>query len=399
MILANKNIILGVCGSIAAYKSALIVRLLVKEGANIKVIMTDSAKDFITPLSLSTLSKNSVLSTFYQDSNGNWNNHVELGLWADCLVVAPTSANTLAKCANGICDNLLIATYLSARCPVFFAPAMDLDMYSHGSTLANLAKLESFGNIILQAADGELASGLSGQGRMQEPEEIVEALEMLFGINPKLQGKKILISAGPTQEDIDPVRYISNHSTGKMGYELAKAFALSGASVHIVSGPVAIRASHGVVVSKVRSAQEMFETMEANHKDADIVIFAAAVADYAPKDISDKKIKKKESEMSIDLMKTIDIAATLGERKTKNQIHVGFALETDNEKVNAKDKLKRKNFDMIVLNSLQDKGAGFRYDTNKVTIFDVNEQEKVFDLKSKAMVAEDIKNAIISFIS
>lgn len=399
MYLKNKNLVLGVSGSIAAYKSALLVRLLVKAGANVKVIMTDAAKDFITPLTLSTLSKNPVLSSFTEGSNGVWNNHVELGLWADALVIAPASANTLAKCANGICDSLLLATYLSARCSVFFAPAMDLDMLTHKSTQNNIQKLRAYKNIIIESDIGELASGLEGKGRMAEPEHILEVLEQHFGFNQGLFNKTVLISAGPTQEDLDPVRFISNHSSGKMGYELADTFAKAGAIVKIVSGPVALKASSLVEVVKVRSAEEMYEKMAESHEDADIVIFAAAVADYTPKYKADQKIKKNDSEMFIELDKTTDIAAELGMLKSENQIHVGFALETNNELANASSKLERKNFDMVVLNSLQDKGAGFRYDTNKITILFANGEQNEYELKSKELVAVDIKNAVLKILN
>lgn len=399
MILKNKNILIGVSGSIAAYKIASLVRLLVKEEANVKVIMTDAAKTFITPLTLATLSKKPVLSAFAADETGQWNNHVELGLWADVMLIAPASANTLAKCANGICDNLLVATYLSARCAVYFAPAMDLDMYAHFSTRNNLKLLTDNGNYLIEPNEGELASGLEGKGRMAEPEEILEVLEAHFAQNPDLKGKKVLISAGPTQEDIDPVRYISNHSSGKMGFEIAKAFALAGADVTLVAGPNSLKTPAKVNNIDVRSAAEMFAAMADYHADADIVIFSAAVADYKPKTVADKKLKKNDAEMFIELERTQDIAGFLGGKKNGNQIHVGFALETNDELQNAKGKLERKNFDLIVLNSLQDKGAGFRYDTNKITILDKVGHERIFDLKSKEMVAEDIKNAVLEYIN
>ena len=399
MYLKNKNIIIGVSGSIAAYKTATLVRLLIKEGANVKVIMTESAKTFITPLTLATLSKNPVLSSFTADDAGHWNNHVDLGLWADAMIIAPTSANTLAKCAHGICDNLLVATYLSARCTVFFAPAMDLDMYAHFSTENNLKLLSGNGNQIIQPNEGELASGLEGKGRMAEPEEIVEVLAAHFAQNEKLIGKKVLISAGPTQEDIDPVRYISNHSSGKMGFEIAKSFAMAGAEVTLVSGPNSLKTPRNVKNIGVRTASEMFDAMVENHSKSDIVIFSAAVADYKPKTVADKKLKKNDSEMFVELERTQDIAGHLGLQKLPEQIHVGFALETNDERQNAKGKLERKNFDMIVLNSLQDKGAGFRYDTNKITILNNRGQELVYDLKSKEQVAEDIKNAVLDYIT
>ncbi len=390
MSLKNKKILLGVSGSIAAYKSALLVRLLVKEGAEVKVIMTESAKDFITPLTLSTLSKNPVLSSFTKGDSGEWNNHVELGLWADVMIIAPASANTLAKCANGIADNLLIATYLSAKCSVFFAPAMDLDMYKHPSTIENLHKLTSYGNQIINAEFGELASGLVGEGRLAEPEQIVHELTQYFSKVPVFQGKKVLITAGPTQEPIDPVRFISNHSSGKMGFAIAEAFEMAGAEVTIVSGPVSIAPPKGVKVEKVQSAKQMFEATARYFAESDIVVLSAAVADYTPLHVADKKIKKKEDVFNIELTKTTDIAATLGQQKKSGQIIVGFALETDNEFENAKGKLERKNFDFVVLNSLQDSGAGFRYDTNKIKIIDREGMIYDFDLKTKKEVAQDI---------
>jgi len=399
LILKDKKILVGVTGSIAAYKSALLIRLLVKEGAQVKVIMTDAAKAFITPLTLATLSKNPVLSSFTANETGEWNNHVELGLWADALVIAPASANTLAKCANGITDNLLIATYLSARCPVFFAPAMDLDMYRHASTLNNLDKLVSYGNHIIHAEYGELASGLVGEGRLAEPEHIVHALQSHFSKNTALTGKKVLITAGPTQESIDPVRFISNHSSGKMGFAIADAFRMAGADVTLVSGPVSIAAPAGVKTEKVFSAQQMYEAVQRRFHESDIVILAAAVADYTPLHVADKKIKKKEAVFNIELTKTTDIAATLGTRKRPGQLVMGFALETDNELENAKGKLEKKNFDLIVLNSLQDKGAGFRYDTNKIKILDKDGNQFDFELKSKQEVAEDILNIIVKKIT
>lgn len=393
--LKNKKILLGVSGSIAAYKSALLVRLLVKEGAEVKVIMTSAAQAFITPLTLATLSKNLVLSSFTNSETGEWNNHVELGIWADVLIIAPASANTLAKCANGIADNLLIASYLSAKCPVFFAPAMDLDMYIHPSTVENLRKLQSYGNEIINAEFGELASGLVGEGRLAEPEQILYQLIRLFSKNLDLKGKKILITAGPTQEAIDPVRFISNHSSGKMGFAIAEAFEMAGAEVTIVSGPVSIPFPIGVKIEKVLSAQQMYEATAKYFSESDIVILSAAVADYTPLHVADKKIKKKEAIFNIEMTKTTDIAATLGKEKKAGQIVVGFALETDNEFENAKGKLERKNFDFIVLNSLQDSGAGFRYDTNKIKIIDRAGNVSDFELKTKKEVAQDILKTII----
>ncbi len=395
--LRNKKILLGVCGSIAAYKTAFLIRQFIKEGAEVKVVMTTSASSFISPLTLSTLSKNPILTEFEKNEQGEWNNHVELGLWADVMVVAPMSANTLGKFANGICDNLLCAVYLSAKCPVFVAPAMDLDMFEHPTTQQNLYKLISFGNHIVDAEFGELASGLEGKGRMAEPEHIVTAIKDYFSAKGKFSGKKILITAGPTQEAIDPVRYISNHSTGKMGYELAKAAVSMGAEVILVSGPSFLEKPSGLTLIKVTSAKEMFQVVEKNFINADIVILSAAVADYAPKSVSDKKIKKKEEEFTIELTKTIDIAKETGKIKRDGQITVGFALETDQELENAKGKLKSKNLDLIVMNSLNDTGAGFGHDTNKITLLDKDNNVRHFELKSKKEVALDILEAILDY--
>lgn len=397
--LKNKKILLGVTGSIAAYKAALLIRLLVKEGAEVKVIMSPSAKEFISPLTLATLAKNPVLTEFTDGTNGEWNNHVELGLWADAFVIAPATASTLGKCANGIADNLLTATYLSARCSVFFAPAMDLDMYQHPSTKANIEKLCSYKNHLIDAEDGELASGLSGQGRLTEPETIVEQLVQHFSQQPILKNRKVLITAGPTQEAIDPVRFISNHSSGKMGIAIAEAFHRAGADVQVIAGPISIKIRNGINVERVNSAKEMFDATEKHFSASDIVIFAAAVADYAPKEIATTKIKKKEHEMAIELVKTIDIAGTLGPQKSPNQLLMGFALETNDEANNALSKLRRKNFDLIALNSLQDKGAGFRYDTNKITIMKRSGERLDFPLKSKEEVAQDIKTIIVEILS
>lgn len=392
--LRNKKIVLGVCGSIAAYKAALLTRLLVKKGAEVKIILTSAAAEFITPLTLSTLSKNPVLQEFSKDETGLWNNHVELGLWADAMIIAPATANTLAKMANGLCDNLLLATYLSARCPVFFAPAMDLDMYQHPSTLNNLSTLESYGNRIIQAEYGELASGLTGTGRMAAPEHIISYLENHFSHNNLFQGKKIMITAGPTYEKIDPVRFIGNHSTGKMGYAIANALADKGAEVTLISGPTNLIIDHpSIALIQVKSAEEMFRQCMQYYPDTDIVIMAAAVADYTPKTTYDHKIKKTQAGLQIDMVKTRDIAAELGKIKKPDQINIGFALETDNEKENAHKKLTSKNFDMIILNSLQDEGAGFGHDTNKISIIDKNNSQH-FELKSKKEVAEDILTAI-----
>ncbi|MCE7056679.1 bifunctional phosphopantothenoylcysteine decarboxylase/phosphopantothenate--cysteine ligase CoaBC [Algoriphagus sp. AGSA1] len=370
MSLKGKKIILGVTGSIAAYKSALLTRILVKAGAEVQIIMSASAFDFITPLTLATLSKRPVLSQFQKDDTGVWNNHVELGLWADLFLVAPISANTLAKFANGLCDNLLTATYLSARCPVMIAPAMDLDMYQHPSVLANIHKLESFGNILLDAESGELASGLSGQGRMMEPENILARIQEFFSGKSDFQGKKVLITMGPTQEALDPVRYISNHSSGKMGLALAHAFKGRGAEVYIVSGPISLTVNRcDFHWQDVKSAKEMYEKSLSIHREMDICVFAAAVADYGPAEVAPEKIKKNETSLVINLVKNVDIAASLGEKKRADQIHVGFALETENEVDNAKKKLAKKNFDIIVLNSMKESGAGFQLDTNKVRVF------------------------------
>ncbi|HNF82160.1 MAG TPA: bifunctional phosphopantothenoylcysteine decarboxylase/phosphopantothenate--cysteine ligase CoaBC, partial [Cyclobacteriaceae bacterium] len=366
--LQGKKIVLGITGSIAAYKSAVLTRLLVKAGAEVKVVMTDSAKTFITPLTLSTLSKNPALSEFIKDESGQWNNHVDLGLWADAMIIAPASANTIAKMASGRCDNLLMAVYLSARCPVFLAPAMDLDMLQHDATKENLKKIASFGNRILDPAYGELASGLVGTGRMAEPEEIVAEIEEFFLNSNALKGKNVLVTAGPTHEAIDPVRFIGNHSTGKMGYAIAESLANLGAHVTLVSGPTAMHTSHPQVsVKKVMSAEEMYEACVAVFPQADIAVLAAAVADYRPTVKADQKIKKKDENLTIELTKTRDIAASLGKLKQKNQVIVGFALETEHEQDNALKKLESKNFDLIVLNSLNDAGAGFGHDTNKIT--------------------------------
>ncbi len=395
--LRGKKILLGVCGSIAAYKSALLIRLLVKSGADVKVVMTSAAHDFISPLTLSTLSKNPTFSSFTNGENGEWNNHVDLGLWADLILIAPLSANTLAKLSNGICDNLLSVIYLSARCPVLLAPAMDLDMYKHPATVSNLEKVISFGNIILDAEHGELASGLIGQGRMAEPEHIIEFIESFITEKGPLRGKKVLVTAGPTFEAIDPVRFIGNHSSGKMGYALAEEAANLGASVVLVSGPSNQRIDHPMVkVEQVTSAWEMLEVCNTHYSKTDISIFAAAVADYRPEVMAEQKIKKSSETMVVELVKNPDIAAELGKIKTASQFNVGFALETENERQNATEKLKKKNFDMIVLNSLQDEGAGFSGDRNKVSIIDNNNIVMDFELKDKVEVAKDILQAILT---
>ena len=399
--LKGKKIILAVSGSIAAYKSALLVRLLVKQEAEVKVIMTKEAQTFITPLTLATLSKNPVLSDFVKDNTGTWNNHVDLGLWADVMIIAPATSNTLAKCAQGLCDNLLQATYLSARCPVFFAPAMDLDMYQHPATLHNLKLLQSYGNQVIPSEHGELASGLVGQGRMAEPEHIVQFLEKFFGASSQplpLEGKKAIVTAGPTYEAIDPVRFIGNHSTGKMGYAVAESLANQGAEVTLVSGPSKLHLEHPrVEVVRTVSAQQMYEATREKFAEASIVVLAAAVADFTPKVVADQKIKKKEGQahMQIELVRTVDIAQTLGKIKSAHQVITGFAMETENALANAQSKLERKNFDMIVLNSLNEKGAGFGHDTNKVTIIEREKEDyQEWPLKSKKEVANDIVKLI-----
>jgi phosphopantothenoylcysteine decarboxylase / phosphopantothenate---cysteine ligase len=396
--LAGKKILLGVSGSIAAYKSALLVRLLVKEGAQVRVIMTQAAHDFITPLTLATLSKNPVLTEFTAEKNaGTWNNHVELGLWADLLVIAPASANTLAKMAHGTCDNLLLAVYLSARCPVWFAPAMDLDMLEHPSTQNNIQTLKSYSNIIIQPGVGELASGLIGAGRMAEPDEIVEKIKIHFTKSNALQGKKALVTAGPTHEALDPVRFIGNNSSGKMGYAIAEELADKGADVVLVSGPTTLTLSHPrIKIIKVNSADEMYQACISNFDPTNIFVLAAAVADYKPATQAEQKIKKTDTSISLELIRTRDIAAELGKQKKETQFIVGFALETENEKENAIKKLASKNFDLIVLNSLNDKGAGFGYDTNKITLISRKGETTEFSLKSKKEVAHDIVNAIIT---
>lgn len=398
MNLVGKHILLGVTGSIAAYKTASLIRLLVKAGAEVKVVMTPLAKQFITPLTLATLSKNPILVDFFDPTNGAWNSHVSLGMWADAYLIAPASANTIGKMANGVADNLLLTSYLSAKCPVFVAPAMDLDMYAHPSTQRNLDVLRSYGNHIIEATSGELASGLDGKGRMEEPEKIVEYLDRFFSVSQDLKGKNVLITSGPTYEKIDPVRFIGNYSSGKMGFALAEECAKRGATVTLVTGPVALSLNDQTIKRvDVESAQEMYEEVDAVFASMDITILCAAVADYRPMKKFDEKMKKESSSdvLNIQLTKTIDIASTLGSKKTENQLLVGFALETNNEFDNAKDKLNRKNLDFIVLNSLNDKGAGFRHDTNKVTILNKKGEEKSFGLKSKIEVAKDIIDVIM----
>ena len=398
-VLSGKKILLGISGGIAAYKTANLVRLLIKAGAQVQVVMSPASLHFVTPLTLATLSKNPVYSTFYneEEGNGEWNNHVELGLWADFMLIAPATANTLSKMANGNCDNLLIATYLSAKCPVYFAPAMDLDMYKHPSTLDSFHKLKTFGNIMIPAESGELASGLVGEGRMAEPENIVAFLEKDIASKLPLKGKKILITAGPTYEAIDPVRFIGNHSSGKMGFDIADEAANNGAEVILVSGPTHLNVkNNSVKVVRVTSAQEMYDACHEYYNEVDVAIAAAAVADYRPKNVANQKIKKNESTFSIELEKTKDILASLGEQKEK-QFLIGFALETENEIEHAKQKIQKKNLDLIVLNSLNDKGAGFGQPTNKVTFISKDFEIEPKELKSKEEVAQDIINKVIQF--
>ncbi len=395
MSLKDKNIVLGVCGSIAAYKIASLIRLLIKEGASVQVIMTREATQFITPLTLSTLSKNPVLVDYYDPKTGEWNNHVHLGLHADLMLVAPLSANTLGKFANGLCDNLLSAVYLSAKCPVYVAPAMDLDMWIHPSTTRNIALLESYGNKIIPPGKGELASGLNGEGRLAEPEDIISYLQTDLASNLPLQGKKALITAGPTYEAIDPVRFIGNHSSGKMGYAIANQLLRLGAEVTLVSGPTSLQANSSIRTIRIQSAQQMYDACAQEFATSDIIVMSAAVADYTVQNPADQKIKKKAEDFSIALKKTVDILGTLGQQKTSKQTLVGFALETNNELEHAQDKLKRKNADFIVLNSMQDKGAGFGTDTNKVTILSRDGKTINYALKTKDEVALDISNLII----
>ena len=398
MFLKNKKIILGITGSIAAYKAAFLTRLLVKEGAQVKIILTPYAKEFITPVTLATLSKNTVLCDFFYHDDGAWNSHIELGLWADLFLIAPATANTMAKMANGVCDNLLLTTYLSIRCPVMIAPAMDCDMFQHPATLKNIQTLKSFGNVFVEPASGELASGLIGKGRMEEPEVIVKHVADFFSKTKKLSGKTFLVTAGPTYEHIDPVRFIGNHSSGKMGYAVAEKLAENGADVILVSGPSHLNVMHTAIkLYKVTTAQEMYDVCKKYFSKSDGAIMAAAVADYKPATINIQKIKKTEQNHNIILEPTVDIAAFLGKIKKKNQLLAGFALETNDEFSNAKKKLKAKIFDFIVLNSLKDEGAGFYTDTNKITIIDKHNKTEKFELKSKAEVASDIVNKISTF--
>jgi len=401
--LHGKKILLGITGSIAAYKSIYLVRLLVKAGAEVKVIITPSAKDFVSTLTLSTLSRNPVLVDLFDEQS--WANHVMLGRWADVMVIAPLSCNTLAKMANGQCDNLLLATYLSATCPVVAAPAMDEDMWHHPATKENLRRLESFGNRIIPVEKGDLASGLNGEGRMAEPEQILDFITANFFLTRPLQGKKAFVTAGPTYEPIDPVRFIGNHSSGKMGIAIAKELHHRGAAVTLIMGPSQLdvtanarpndSSGRGIAVVKVKTADEMYRASNDAFENVDIAVMAAAVADYSPIEKAKEKIKKKEETLTIELAKTKDILKSLGEKKKAGQVLVGFALETNNEKQNAMEKLQKKNADMIVLNSLGDAGAGFGYDTNKITIFEKGGKEFAFDTKSKKEVAKDIVDTII----
>lgn len=400
-ILSGKKILLGITAGIAAYKTATLVRLFIKSGAEVQVIMTPASKDFITPLTLSTLSKNPVHSAFYskEDENELWNNHVELGLWADYMVIAPATANTLSKMTNGTCDNLLMATYLSAKCPVYFAPAMDLDMFKHPSSIQSMSKLQEYGNIMIPATSGELASGLVGEGRMAEPEDIVTFIEKDIEDKLPLKGKRVLITAGPTYEAIDPVRFIGNHSSGKMGFAIASSAAKLGAEVILISGPSNENISSSLIQRvDVVSAEEMYLACHKYFNSSNIAILSAAVADYRPKNVAKKKIKKNDAYMQIELEPTNDILASLGEIKS-NQFLVGFALETNDEVANAIGKLEKKNLDAIVLNSLNDKGAGFATSTNKITFIDKNKEKASFELKSKVEVANDILNEIVKRIN
>ena len=397
--LKDKNILIGVCGSIAAYKSAELVRLFVKAGANVKVIMTPDATHFISPLTLSTLSKNTVFVNYFDAETGEWHNHVEFGLWASLIIIAPATANSIAKMANGFCDNLLSAVYLSAKCPVYFAPAMDLDMWKHPSTAQNVQRLLSYGNILIHPTHGELASGLIGEGRLAEPQDIFNFIKQDIIGNLILKGKKVLITAGPTQEQIDPVRFISNHSSGKMGYALANECANLGAEVTLVTGPTNLKIQHpNIVKVDVISASEMYQEVHLHFNNTDICIMCAAVADYTLKEVSELKIKKSTQEFTLELVKTQDILESLGKIKRANQLLVGFALETNDEESNAIKKLHQKNLDLIILNSLNDEGAGFKTDTNKITIIDKNLNKISFSLKPKIDVAKDICSKIIELL-
>ena len=394
--LKGKKVLLGITASIAAYKTAELVRLFKKAGASVRVIQTEASLDFIAPLTLATLSEKPVLTKMVDPDSGEWSNHVELGLWADIMVIAPLTANTMAKMKAGECDNLLLATYLSAKCPIYFAPAMDLDMYKHSSTKANISTLQEYGNILIPSGFGELASGLVGEGRMAEPSEIIDSITAELNKDLPLTNKRVLITAGPTHESIDPARYIANRSSGKMGIALAVEAANNGALVSLVLGPTHLNCKHAnITVYKVVTASQMHEQVNAHFPTTEIGIFAAAVADYKPDVVAKNKIKKSDSNLNISLEKTVDILAEMGSKKNDKQFIVGFALETDNEVENAKDKLKRKNLDMIVLNSLNNKGAGFQHNTNKITIIDKANNISNFELKDKSEVAKDVIDKII----
>ena len=392
--LGGKHILLGVTGSIAAYKSANIVRLLVTQGAEVKIVMTPLAKQFITPLTLATLAKNPIYVDFFNPENGEWNSHVSLGMWADAYLIAPATANTIGKMANGIADNLLLTSYLSAKCPVFVAPAMDLDMFAHPAVQKNIETLKSYGVHFIDAEDGELASGLVGKGRLAAPEKIVESIDAFFNGQMSLTGKKVMVTAGPTYEKIDAVRFIGNYSSGKMGYAIAEECASRGAEVVLVSGPTSLNVHNcNIKLVKVNSAREMYEACNSEFPQCNAAVLSAAVADFTPQNVSDTKIKRKDNNLEITLKPTDDIAASLGKQKG-DRVLVGFALEKENELENAIGKLERKNFDFIVLNSMNDKGAGFNHDTNKITIINRSKEVKNYDLKSKVMVAKDIVDEI-----
>ena len=400
MRLEGKKIILGITGSIAAYKAAMLLRLLVKEGAEVQVVITASGKEFITPVTLSALSGNPVISEFFGANDGTWNSHVDLGLWADLMLVAPATASTIAKMANGLADNMLVTTYMSAKCPVFIAPAMDLDMFAHPTTHKNLEILKSFGNTIIEPAEGELASGLTGKGRMEEPENITEIVVEYFSSTKKLKGKTFLVTAGPTYEKIDPVRFIGNYSSGKMGYAIAEQLADCGAEVVLISGPVSLTIKNrNITLVKVETAEEMYKESLAHFPETNGAIMCAAVADFTPVKVANQKTKRAKDNWNLELRPTKDVAKSLGEVKKENQLLVGFALESTDEVNNARLKLERKNLDFIILNSLNEEGAGFQVDTNKITIIDRNNNQQFFELKSKKEVAIDIVDKIISIIN
>ncbi len=400
MRLEGKNIVLGISGSIAAYKAAILLRLLVKEGASVQVVITKAGKEFITPVTLSALSGKPVICEFFGTNDGSWNSHVDLGLWSDLMLVAPATASTLGKMAHGVADNMLVTTYMSAKCPVFIAPAMDLDMFAHPSTQKNISILKEFGNTIIDPGSGELASGLEGKGRMEEPENIVELIVDHFNSKKKLRNKTFLVTAGPTYEKLDPVRFIGNYSSGKMGYALAEELAENGAKVILVSGPVAVSTKKaGIKVILVESAAEMYKESLAHFSACDGAIMCAAVADFTPVNTENQKTKRGKENWNLELKPTLDIAAALGEEKKDEQVLAGFALETNDELSNAQKKLKKKNLDFIVLNSLNEKGAGFQVDTNKITMIDKYNNQQDFELKSKKEVAVDIIQKVISIVS